>query len=175
MTLSPCRPVPFSAHSTVGCWMQNTSQIQHTNVFTPSMVGVAGRVDGACGAMILTPCPYDPITMQAVWTARAGAMYVPLQAYCMSWPNASVTGCPADQRVMIHPQYDGYHGQDINQADVALMQWPLHADMTPEVADADLAYYAKRSSGADTKGFYTGDSSQYRSKLYIYIYIYIYI
>lgn len=31
--------------------------------------------------------------------------------------------------------------------------------MDKKIARADLAYYAMRSSGADTKGFYTGDSS----------------
>ena len=41
----------------------------------------------------------------------------------------------------IHPQYDGYHGQDINQADVVLMQWPFHDVMTdPKVAANDRAY-----------------------------------
>ena len=58
-----------------------------------------------------------------------------------------------------------YHGQDINQADVALMQWPLHADIPAEIADADLAYYAIRSSGSDTKGFYTGVRPPNRSTL----------
>jgi hypothetical protein len=35
----------------------------------------------------------------------------------------------------------------------------MHLAMDKDVASADLAYYAKRSSGSDTKGFYTGDSS----------------
>ena len=35
----------------------------------------------------------------------------------------------------------------------------MHLPMDKAVASADLTYYAKRSSGSDTKGFYTGDSS----------------
>jgi hypothetical protein len=93
------------------------------------------------------------------WRAKGSSMLVPLQTYCLSWPNASIEGCPAAEVVRIHPQYEGYHGEDINQADVALMQWPLHATMDPAVARDDLRYYARRSSGSDTKGFYTGDSS----------------
>ena len=41
----------------------------------------------------------------------------------------------------------------------ALLQWPLHMPMDPAIAKNDLRYYAARSSGSDTKGFYTGDSS----------------
>ena len=91
----------------------------------------------------------------AAWEEAAAAMYIPVQQYCSSWPNASVAGCPADELVTIHPQYDGYHGQDINQADVVLLQWPLQLPMHPAVAAADRKYYAARSSGSDTKGFYT--------------------
>eukprot|EP00040_Diaphanoeca_grandis_P028989 m.168666 g.168666 ORF g.168666 m.168666 type:complete len:859 (-) comp31531_c1_seq2:146-2722(-) len=95
------------------------------------------------------------------WKTKSQSMYIPIQQFCdiYPWPNASVDGCPDGSKVMIHPQYDGYHGQDINQADVVLMQWPFHADFDVKVAAADRAYYAKRTSGSDTKGFYTGDSS----------------
>ena len=102
---------------------------------------------------------FVPPANLADWKAKAATMYVPTQQYCLPWSNASVVGCPPGLVREIHPQYDGYHGQDINQADVALMQWPLHAELDRGVAAADLEYYAKRSSGADTKGFYTGDSS----------------
>jgi hypothetical protein len=93
------------------------------------------------------------------WRLKGSSMSVPLKKYCLSWRNASVDGCPAGEVVTIHPQYEGYHGEDINQADVALLQWPLHATMDSAVALDDLRYYAQRSSGSDTKGFYTGDSS----------------
>jgi len=95
----------------------------------------------------------------ADWKRKADSMLVPTAKFCLPWSNASTVGCPPSQVVTIHPQYAGYHGQDINQADVALMQWPLHLSMDAEVAHADLNYYAQRSSGSDTKGFYTGDSS----------------
>ena len=92
----------------------------------------------------------------ATWKSMADSMLIDTQKFCRPWQNASVDGCPEGEVVTIHPQYDGYHGQDINQADVALLQWPLHLPMAPEVAAADLEYYASRSSGSDTKGFYTG-------------------
>jgi len=60
-----------------------------------------------------------------------------------------------------HPEYSGYTGQDVNQADVALLQYPLGltTQMGSSVARADLMYYEQRSSTANTRGFYTGDSA----------------
>ena len=101
------------------------------------------------------------------WKTKSESMYVPVQEYCLTWRNASTVGCPAEEVVSIHPQYDGYHGQDINQADVALLQWPLHMQMDASIAKNDLRYYAERSSGSDTKGFYTGDSSYTIAMLFV--------
>ena len=101
------------------------------------------------------------------WLSMGHSMLVPTKTYCTSWPNASVIGCPPSELVKIHPQFDGYHGEDINQADVALLQWPLHLPMDESVAAADLSYYAARSSGSDTKGFYTGDSSYAIAMLFL--------
>jgi hypothetical protein len=60
-------------------------------------------------------------------------------------------GCPKNETITIHPQHAGYHGQDINQADVVLLQWPLHYDMPRAIAAADLTYYERRTSAPDTK------------------------
>lgn len=130
------------------------SYITDSNTYTNAAAGyVMGFAAEAANILGL-----DPPSL-ADWMAKSDSMYVPVQEYCLSWQNASTAGCPADQLTVIHPQYDGYHGQDINQADVALLQWPLHMPMDAAIAKNDLRYYAARSSGSDTKGFYTGDSS----------------
>ncbi len=130
------------------------SYITDSNTYTNVAAGyVMAFAAEAAGLLGLSP------PSLAEWTAKSESMYVPVQKYCLPFQNASTSGCPAGQLVSIHPQYDGYHGQDINQADVALLQWPLHMPMDASIAQSDLRYYAARSSGSDTKGFYTGDSS----------------
>jgi trehalose/maltose hydrolase-like predicted phosphorylase len=130
------------------------SYIQDSNTYTNVAAGcVMAFAAEAASLLGLTP------PSLATWIAKAASMYVPVQQFCLPWPNASTAGCPPSELVDIHPQYLGYHGQDINQADVALLQWPLHMPMDPAIAKNDLRYYAARSSGSDTKGFYTGDSS----------------
>jgi trehalose/maltose hydrolase-like predicted phosphorylase len=138
------------------------SYIVDSNTYTNAAAGMTiGFAIAAANTLGLKP------PTLAAWENKAGAMLIPTAQYCKSWPNASVDGCPPEQRVTIHPQYDGYHGQDINQADAALMQWPLHLSMDRAVAAADLEYYGQRSSGADTKGFFTGDSSVAISYLFL--------
>ncbi|EGG14804.1 acid trehalase-like protein 1 [Cavenderia fasciculata] len=48
---------------------------------------------------------------------------------------------PFDSVNQRHPEYDGYKGQTIKQADVILLGFPLMYNMTPEVRQNDLAYY----------------------------------
>ena len=127
-----------------------TDSNTYTNVAAGYVMGFAAEAASLLGL--------NPPSLQD-WKAKSESMFVPTQDYCLPWPNASTDGCPAGQVVKIHPQYSGYHGQDINQADVALLQWPLHMPMEASIAKDDLRYYAARSSGSDTKGFYTGDSS----------------
>lgn len=55
----------------------------------------------------------------------------------------------------VHAQYTGYNGHTINQATVALLQYPLSMPMPRELAVADLKYY---ESVTATAGFFTGDS-----------------
>ena len=62
----------------------------------------------------------------------------------------------------VHPEYTNYSVKTrpyINQADVALMQYPLMLPMDPTIAKNDLLFYQARSSGPSTAGFYTGDSA----------------
>jgi trehalose/maltose hydrolase-like predicted phosphorylase len=45
----------------------------------------------------------------------------------------------------IHPEFAGYGGQLVKQADVTLLQYPLHVPMSHSLALRDLNYYAARS------------------------------
>ncbi|WP_183061605.1 carbohydrate-binding protein [Motilibacter peucedani] len=52
---------------------------------------------------------------------------------------------PFDAGLGIHPEYAGYSGQTIKQADAVMLQYPLGYDMPDSVAQADLDYYVGRS------------------------------
>jgi trehalose/maltose hydrolase-like predicted phosphorylase len=52
---------------------------------------------------------------------------------------------PVDSALGIHPEFAGYKGQLVKQADVTLMQYPWAAPMSAKVARADLDYYVPRS------------------------------
>jgi len=52
---------------------------------------------------------------------------------------------PLDEDLGIHPQYDGYDGETIKQADVVMLQYPWEHPMPAEVARNDLDYYVPRT------------------------------
>ena len=52
---------------------------------------------------------------------------------------------PFDAARGIHPEFAGYKGQLVKQADVTLIQYPWAFPMSKEVAHADLDYYVPRS------------------------------
>lgn len=52
---------------------------------------------------------------------------------------------PFDETKRIHPEYDGYGGHKIKQADVVLLGYPLEVPMPADVRGNDLAYYAERT------------------------------
>ena len=52
---------------------------------------------------------------------------------------------PVDSALGIHPEFAGYKGQLVKQADVTLMQYPWATPMSAKVARADLDYYVPRS------------------------------
>ena len=45
----------------------------------------------------------------------------------------------------IHPEYEGYSGAVIKQADVVLLHYPLGMDMPLTLQKADLEYYSERT------------------------------
>jgi trehalose/maltose hydrolase-like predicted phosphorylase len=52
---------------------------------------------------------------------------------------------PVDPRLGIHPEYSGYRGQLVKQADVTLLQYPWALRMPDRVARADIDYYVPRT------------------------------
>lgn len=116
------------------------------------------------------------ITDRSLWSHIAEHMYVPLSS-------------ELEENIMIHPEFEGYAGQAINQADVVLLQYPLqysgvgihtvvnennsanrsNIPSMDAISFNDLQYYAERTSvPGETKGFYTGDSSYSIAYLSLY-------
>ncbi|MEU6651948.1 glycosyl hydrolase family 65 protein [Streptomyces sp. NPDC046900] len=52
---------------------------------------------------------------------------------------------PFDEVRQIHPEFAGYQGQVIKQADVVMLTYPWENPQPPEVTRADLEYYASRT------------------------------
>ena len=52
---------------------------------------------------------------------------------------------PFDARLGIHPEFRGYQGQLVKQADVTLLQYPWQDQMPSRVAQHDLDYYVPRT------------------------------
>ncbi|MGW5480749.1 glycosyl hydrolase family 65 protein [Streptomyces sp. NPDC004008] len=52
---------------------------------------------------------------------------------------------PFDEARGIHPEFAGYAGQVIKQADVVMLAYPWENPQSPEVTRADLEYYAART------------------------------
>ena len=52
---------------------------------------------------------------------------------------------PVDTAAGIHPEYQGYSGQQVKQADVTLLQYPWAVPMPAALAQNDLDYYAQHT------------------------------
>ncbi|WP_410586366.1 glycosyl hydrolase family 65 protein [Amycolatopsis sp. lyj-23] len=52
---------------------------------------------------------------------------------------------PVDTTANVHPEFDGYAGQVVKQADVTLLQYPWAVPMPPGLAQHDLDYYQQRT------------------------------
>ena len=81
-------------------------------------------------------------SLPPLWADIVAAPYLPLNASLYS-------GGP------VHAEVAGYSGHTINQADVALLQYPLGLDFGPVQNALDLDYY---STVTDFAGMFTGDS-----------------
>eukprot|EP01119_Soliformovum_irregulare_P008598 TRINITY_DN21702_c0_g1_i1.p1 TRINITY_DN21702_c0_g1~~TRINITY_DN21702_c0_g1_i1.p1 ORF type:complete len:726 (+),score=154.23 TRINITY_DN21702_c0_g1_i1:209-2179(+) len=56
---------------------------------------------------------------------------------------------PFDDKLQVHPEFDGYHGQLIKQADVILLGYPLMYPMSTTIRKNDLVYYSARTDIAN--------------------------
>jgi trehalose/maltose hydrolase-like predicted phosphorylase len=52
---------------------------------------------------------------------------------------------PVDSATQTHPEFAGYGGQLVKQADVTMLQYPWQQPMSKTVAQNDLSYYVPRS------------------------------
>ena len=53
---------------------------------------------------------------------------------------------PFDARLEYHPEYDGYYGTQVKQADVILLGFPLMVNMSEQVRRNDLSFYEPRTN-----------------------------
>lgn len=63
---------------------------------------------------------------------------------------------PFDETLQGHPEYEGYAGEMINQADAILMQYPLGIKFPYNISKNDLTYYQKKTR---KNGYFTGDNA----------------
>jgi trehalose/maltose hydrolase-like predicted phosphorylase len=68
------------------------------------------------------------ITPPASWSTIASGLVVPVEA-----------------TLNIHPEFSGYGGQLVKQADVTLLQYPWNYAMPPKLARSDINYYVPRT------------------------------
>ncbi len=52
---------------------------------------------------------------------------------------------PVNGQLNIHPEFSGYGGQLVKQADVTMLQYPWAYPMSPKLASGDINYYVPRS------------------------------
>ena len=74
-----------------------------------------------------------------MWVAMANSPYLPLYA-----------------EGAVHNEFASYWGEVVNQADVALLQWPLGLSLDPSLARRDLDFWASRTNFSY---MFTGDAA----------------
>ena len=84
-----------------------------------------------------------PSSLPSLWAQAAASPYLPLDS-------ALYAAGP------VHAQQKGYAGKTINQADVALLQYPLGLDFGAAQNQRDLDYYASKTAFS---GMFTGDTA----------------
>jgi trehalose/maltose hydrolase-like predicted phosphorylase len=110
----------------------------------------AYHIDGVTGPDEDNPDVNDEVytnvaaagTLQdAINAARVLRVSVPA-----SWASiAARLVVPTDSRQGIHPEFSGYLGQQVKQADVTLLQYPWGDPMPAGIAQGDLDYYVPRT------------------------------
>jgi galactosylceramidase len=129
--------------------------IQNSSAYTNAVAAETMRFAASIAVMFMEDSVdnvHEFADLVSNWTMIADGMWLP----------ASEIDDGQGEKIRVHPEYDGYTVKTrpyINQADVALMQYPLGLPMNLNVAINDLKFYQERSSGPSTAGFYTGDSA----------------
>lgn len=82
----------------------------------------------------------DSLTIATTAASLVGEQPDPLWAQV-----AGGLGVPVDPATGVHLEFDGYHGDTINQADTVMLQYPLNYPMTDAQAQVDLDYYTPRT------------------------------
>jgi trehalose/maltose hydrolase-like predicted phosphorylase len=146
----PAGPIGYAANCSakdgIGNWTLK-------NVIPPdesSGVSNDEAYTNAAGALTLSWC-----------LEAANDLGIPLSSLPQIWSNiASSPFLPLNNSLYsegpVHLQQTGYNGHTINQADVALLQFPLGLDFGDEQNQRDLDFY---SSKTDFAGMFTGDSA----------------
>lgn len=93
----------------------------NNSVYTNVAAATVLRIAAAAGAILGRPVPPR-------WAQVASGLTVPF-----------------DPVFGIHPEYDGYDGRQIKQADAVMLTYPWEYPMPATVAAADLNYYAPRT------------------------------
>ncbi len=104
-------------------WEINNSA--YTNASAQEALRIAIRAAGILGT-----------TMDPKWKLVADGLKVPVD---------KLPGSAANDDQYYHPEFEGYSGQIIKQADVTLLQYPWDVPMTPETALNNLNYYAQKT------------------------------
>jgi hypothetical protein len=131
------------------CVDQSCDQYSYMNVQPPDekagIVNASVYTNAAAAELLAWVASKDP--QFSSWTDLANRLIIPLSTELYA-PGS------------VHPEYEGYDGEPINQADAVLLQFPLQFEMSDTIAFNDLQYYAALTSvPGETKGYYTGDSS----------------
>ena len=112
-------------------------------------IGIGAATLDFCG-VAAAALDLQPL-LPSLWAQIAASPYIPLSTTL--YPGGTV-----------HPEYKGYGGAHINQADVALLQYPLGIEFEHDLALRDLDYYSALTGAVETGDtrvtpFFTGNSA----------------
>lgn len=82
---------------------------------------------------------------QSITHALAAAQILGIQVPSNWTSVANNILIPFDADLVIHPEFEGYTGDQVKQADTILIGYPLQFSMPPSVRRNDLEYYAART------------------------------
>jgi trehalose/maltose hydrolase-like predicted phosphorylase len=103
---------------------------------------------------VMPPDEYHTDVNNSAYTDAAVSTALRIAAQAASVVNAAINPAwlsvagglrvPFDPATGVHPEFDGYTGETIKQADVVMLQYPWQYPMRSQVAATDLNYYIPR-------------------------------